>query len=157
MALYGPSFYGMHIYIYIYIGGIFLLILEWGLSNLGNGRPKGCFGESIFFSRPLRLALNTSESLRIDGERVVVHFRALDGRFSAQRLLRSFSRPAYWGWGLSKLYTSCRGVLYRVSSRCFSLCPFFRACLRGQTKGDELRANGDFRRFLLSLQILAFS
>ena len=30
----------------------------------GTGRPKGCFGESAFFSAPLRSALKTSESLR---------------------------------------------------------------------------------------------
>ena len=34
----------------------------------GNGRPKGCFGESVVFSAPLRFALKTLESLRIATE-----------------------------------------------------------------------------------------
>ena len=54
---------------------------------------KGVFGESVFFSVPLRFALKTLEILRINREKRAVHFCVLNDRFSARRLLHSFSVP----------------------------------------------------------------
>ena len=57
----------------------------------GNGRPKGCFWRVRFPLCPLRFVLKTPDNLRINGENSAVHFRVLDDRFSARRLLCSFS------------------------------------------------------------------
>ena len=43
---------------------------EWRRRRAGKRSSKGlgCFGESVFFSAPLRFALKTSEGLRLNGE-----------------------------------------------------------------------------------------
>ena len=46
-------------------GGGFLEIKGKGEGG-GNGHPKGCFGESVFFSVPLRFDLKRLESIGID-------------------------------------------------------------------------------------------
>ena len=58
----------------------------------GDGRSKGCFWRVRCISAPLKSTLATSESLGLNRENVAVHFRVLEDRFSARRLLSSFSQ-----------------------------------------------------------------
>ena len=57
----------------------------------GNGRPKGCFWRVRLFSAPLRFALKASENLKAIEKKQTLQNTFLDNRFSARRLLRSFS------------------------------------------------------------------
>ena len=56
---------------------------------------KGCFWRVRFLLCPLRFALKTPESPKVNWENVAVHVRVLDDRFSARRLLRSLSAPHF--------------------------------------------------------------
>ena len=51
------------------------------------------FGESRFFSAPVRFALKTSENLKWEEKKRTLQNTLLDERFSARRLLRSFGAP----------------------------------------------------------------
>ena len=99
----------------------------------GNGRPKGCFGESIFFSAPLRFALFKHLKTLVDQEHLAVHFRLLDDRFS-----RCFSALPF------KLEIANPGRNY---------IPFLgrRHCSAGRARGifENLRGRNLFARGLL--------